>query len=236
MNILIIGNSHAAALCQALVDGWCIKDVTFKYYIIPGRDAPSLIQKNGLFFPRGGTTNLRTNLETEKKGGLDLHLFDVIVLSAVGLMAARKSYIESNEHILGKVRCLDWQCQGVPISISYMKDIIKEHIYNSALFQFCLQIPDNFRGKIFIQPTPFPAESVVYDPQWFPSIYWRQFADLTYSASIDVFSDIGILIPHPQESFVEFGVTKNIYARDNDGWHMSQNYGHLVLNELKKLL
>lgn len=87
---------------------------------------------------------------------------------------------------------------GLPSSAFWRSALVeKNHLQISDLEA---KISINQKEK-FIQPSPFPAELILYAPQWISSIYWRQFVDLTYSASIEIFTDIGIFINHPQELF-----------------------------------
>lgn len=233
MRICIVGNSHASALHQALRAGWRAEGIQIDYYVILGRNPLQLRLEDGLFIPRGRPQGLRTNVQDASSIGLNVGVFDALVVSAVGLPAARNEY---KQHPLSLARCFEWSGSATPVSQAHMLDLIKDQIAASGAYRFCADVSNVFKGPVLVQPAPFPAESLAADISWYGTEYWRDFSRLYGRALADLIKDIGYLLPYTDEACAGYGLTKEKYGRDGDPWHMNASYGGLILEQIRDTL
>ena len=171
IRLCVVGNSHASGPLSAFrrqQQRWPLLAADFS--LTPGRAAPHLELRHGRFFPPPESL-IRSTLPDVHQHGIDVSGFDAVLVSAVGVTAARNVHLESGYHPLGKARCFTWN--GVSdltrVSRAYMTDLVREHIRASGAFQFTRDLVGIFSGRVLVQRVPRTTLSVLEEEDWTPS-------------------------------------------------------------------
>ncbi len=245
MRLSVVGNSHSAALKRALDAEPAADGARVDFFVMPGGSGPHLQAEGGrLFAAPGKRDKLFSTIPAAAVDGLDLAIFDAVLVSAVGLPSHRNG---APDHILNQL-ALGSRVEDSGASCQLVSEAVMIHVMDSALraspgFEAIRLIRSVFSGQIFLQVCPLPSRTIAAyqvgsdkgsnlaaqygDRVWaFLSWYYRRQVDLiqAYADTLDA------RVLSPDDSFVEAGFTPNKY-KTPDPWHMNTGYGRLVLKQ-----
>lgn len=245
MTVWIVGNSHAASLLSAYraEEGrWPALDAEFS--ITPGRNAPNFTAREGRLVPRPNSRMQSTRRDAEVDG-IDVAAADAVVVSAVGISAARTDHLERGTHPLNLAALLGWPEPGVPgaqpISRQAFGELIRESVIASGAFQAARDAARLCRGPILLQPVPRPSAAVLAEPGW-PLVrhfgreagaIYAEFAGIVDTVIAEAAATLGprvVLLRQEALAIDGHGYMREEYGRPGDPWHANAAYGALVLD------
>ena len=246
MKLCVVGNSHAAALKGALDADGGGASVDLSFYVMPGGAGPNLRIDGKRLLPAPlNKDKVFSTVPGAGTHGLDLSLFDVVVVCAVGLPAHRNG---DAAHILNRLALgsliqnasVDRQIVSEAVMASEMENVLRA----SANQQTIQLIRSVFSGRIIVQVCPLPTRAIsAYkvtsergsdlatqygDNVWtFLGWYYRTQISLITTCAGPL--DAHVLAPQP--AFIEAGQTPSKFGTP-DPWHMNTAYGRLVLKQV----
>ena len=236
--IFVIGNSQVASLKSGyeLVEK---KDFQISFFGIPGGGGPNInIDSEGNLIL--GEWAKENNFSDLKNDNINIHNFDIIFLSGVGLAALRKR----NQ---GKLdfNLLKFIPSGFNLT-RHNRNLISKDCYTSIMNNILLNLPcvkniklisSIFKKKIFVQFFPLPTEDVLdqvdnniisdkeSSSRFLSWHYQQQIAILkkTYSSEQIQFLD------YPKD-WILSGFTPSIY-KTSDAWHHNKDFGKYIIED-----
>lgn len=245
MKLCVIGNSHAAALRSALAADGSAAGAHVDFFVMPGGSGPHLhAEANRLFPAPSQKEKTFATIAGAVSDGLDLGVFDAVLLSAAGLPSHRNG---DPGHILNQL-ALASLVQGQttnrqPVSEHVMASAMTSVLQASPNFEAIRLVRSVFAGQVIIQVCPMPTRAIAAykvegergsdlasqygDRVWsFLSWYYRQQISIIRACA----ETIGAQVVSPNDSFLEAGQTPSKYGTP-DPWHMNTAYGRLVLHQ-----
>ncbi|MFM8332223.1 MAG: hypothetical protein ACKN9T_11085 [Candidatus Methylumidiphilus sp.] len=204
---------------------------------------------NGRIRPLFADRTIYTTIAGAETAGLDFSAYDVLVLSAAGLLA----YRNNNSHLMFEIRLPRWETMpggNIPmptvVSSGLFGTVIAETLMRSWAIQMCRVLSSAFEGQIIVQPWPLPSASILQDNNWNIRILYGEraaeissyFYALQYQKMLAIFSEIDndiIVLDYPNHNWLDHGFTPSAYGT-GDPWHMNINYGSLVMAQIAKAL
>lgn len=246
MRLCVVGNSHAAALKNALAgDDGAAAAARFDFFVMPGGSGPHLHAEGGRLLPAPFRKDkVFSTIPGAAVEGLDLGIFDAVMICAAGLPSHRNG---SPEHILNQMALGslvgDWNPNRQVVSEDVMTTAMESVMHDSPNLQAIRLIRSLYSGPIIIQVCPLPSRALVaYRPASEKgSNLGSQYGDRVWSflgwyyrrqiSIISAFADASnARVISPDDSFVEAGFTPGRY-KTPDPWHMSTAYGRLTLKQ-----
>jgi hypothetical protein len=251
MRICVIGNSHVAALKNAAT---LLELTELDFYAIPGAGAPDLLIDNGKVFAdydsaRGVTyPNFKrgewvsSNIPHVERDGLQLANYDCIFYAGLGLPALRKSNINT----INQVICLplyqgEFNELSLPmVSQHCFKSLVEDELNINASLNSLQRLIENYKGRILLQHFPLPCESILEQADFYYSkstkitafLEWYYRKQTKYVQNLIANYDNVEYLFDVFEHVDTTGFTQRQFGQANDGWHMNENYGKVVLNNL----
>ncbi|CAG1023100.1 hypothetical protein MTYM_02196 [Methylococcales bacterium] len=257
MKVCVIGNSQVSALRMAVASEVFspFHEIDF-YSILVSRNhsnieyaQPYTQIKSGFLHPLDAKHKIFTNVDSAVKSGLNLLVYDAIIISAAGYWVFRNQ----NDHWIFEIRLPEWEIDennsvNVPCVVSSgLFDATTNMMQaQSVTMQICEQLANNFSGEIILQPWPLPSESILHDKDWRINILYgknaskiisyyyhsqyRAIMDLTMKMRKDI-----VTLPYPNHEWMNNGFTPSEYET-NDPWHMNHKYGSIVLKQAISVL
>jgi hypothetical protein len=240
MRVCILGNSHVAALYDAWYEEKDLLPCPVDFFSTP---SPSNYVKDGRLFASDPDT-VSTNVADAINDGLRLSEYDCILISAGGYWVYRN---EHKGHPLFEIRLANWEAhEHRPpriVSSAVMDATIVSILLRSPVIQICESIAKCYQGKMLVQPWPLPGPGVYEDREWnFAKLYGESAPRVTaeffmrqYEAMrklLRQFREDILLLPYPEPVDPGSGQTPGHFA-SADPWHMNQEYGRLVLQQLR---
>lgn len=249
MKVLVIGNSQAAALREALADvlppgatGPAFRNgVTFYFYCQVGGGGPNLYVRNGrLVPPRIRQGSFTTIPDGRSEDGVLPSEYDAIVIAGVGLPADRSD----PRHVLTTAVCAEYAAAPSELCVSkqFLRRMMEFAHRSSAQWSTILALREIHAGPLLLQASPLPAKPVLERPDFLSS---QRYLERTgeflawYScemrrlivANAATLSPPADVIAAPVANWYASGFTPVEYA-SRDPWHMNGRYGALVLDQI----
>jgi hypothetical protein len=251
MKICIIGNSHVAALKAALPSTQLTGSDVVDFYALIGGEQPQLSLEGGRLRPVSPREILTTVAEAVENG-LDITLYDGLVISACGWFAARNEFItaDPHSHPLGCFSCVDWiggDLDRTPpgtefLSTAVFDATVESYIRSHASIKLALLLSEHFKGSVLMQPSPAPNCALRADPTWFVNAWygprgpraWFAFFKAQRLALEAVVKELGqrfSLLDYPLPGPSLDGFMDEEWCV-SDPWHGNVKYGRLVLDQI----
>jgi hypothetical protein len=248
MEMLIAGNSHAGALRLGFDATRGVTYANVSFFVQPGRLAPNVKLRDGLFYPARGASRLRTT-GIVRKAGLRLADFDVVCVVGFGLPAITNANLLSGLHPAGSARSSSWVplCDDAPpvFSHAFIEELMLDVIRGTGSYLFLRDAVKVFEGAIYVMPTPAPSINVTEDDSWLLRSWYGLDQVLKVHAELgrlhlvcvkricqEISSRINV-VGHPQLTTDQGGFTrKNFEHSRADPWHMNARYGRMALGAL----
>jgi hypothetical protein len=251
MKICVIGNSHVAALKSALPSIQVTGSHVIDFYALIGGEQPRLRLEGGRLRPVLPRETLTTVVEAIESG-LNIALYDGLVISACSWFAARNEFIMADpySHPLGCFSCVDWigEDLGQPppgtefLSAAVFNAAVESYIRSHASIELAFLLSEHFQGSVLLQPSPAPNRVLRTDPAWFVNAWygprgpraWLAFFKAQQLALEAVVKELGprfslLDYPLPAPSLDGFMDEEWCVA---DPWHGNDKYGALVLDQI----
>lgn len=162
MRICVIGNSHVAALLSAKSG---FPNVSFDFYAVPGGGGPNLKVKSGRLYPINDKTEVRSTIQNVDSLGLCIDEYDAILLSGVGMTAARKSVNNIHNNIIASSflsASIDiGKIHQVLVSRDLYSIALEAQVRKLACIKTLETICKIYSKMILVQIFPLPSPSVV---------------------------------------------------------------------------
>jgi len=245
VRICVVGNSHAAALKNALATGDSAAGAHVDFFVMPGGSGPHLHAEGArLFAAPDRKDKLFSTILGAAASGLDLETFDAVVVSAAGLPSHRNG---DPTHILNQLALgslvHDRNANRQLVSENAMTRAMENALEASANVAAIRLIRSVFRGQIIIQVCPLPTRAITaykadgdrgsnlasqYGDKVWPFLSWYYGRQIRLIHACAAQLDARVIAP--DESFIAAGQTPSKY-RTPDPWHMNTAYGRRVLKQ-----
>lgn len=245
MTPLILGNSHTGCLLVASKQLGAEADT----YAVPGGLGPDFefvgdVVKKG---KRHGTTP-RSNISGALEAGVKFRDYDYIIYSTLG--SADPQFVNKNHPLVQFARAdmVMGDAEGLPLaSRAFLETLIERFIRGMYATQSLQALSKSYDKQIFVQPVPLPLRAAL-DAEITPlqslyggnveavlSWYFRyQFKVL--QEIVDELPEHVHLLPYPVSEALDVGFTPAELGVKENPWHMTSEYGSLVLKQVDERL
>ncbi|MCI4678315.1 hypothetical protein K9U39_08005 [Rhodoblastus acidophilus] len=255
MKVCVIGNSHVAALREALGDGKRRGGRDVDFYALPGGGQPIIAAKGDRLIPVAPQRPVVTDVEGAETEGLRFAAYDALALSACGLFAARNIFIERDPaiHPCGAFACPAW-LEDAPepaggeriVSKSAFDAIVEAYIRSHGSIRLAQLLAREFKGQVLIQPWPAPSRALASDSGWFLNqrhgsrgpLAWKAFFTAQRRALANISRELGArftLLDYPLPETLDDGFMEPRWCI-HDPWHANATYGELVWDQIDAAL